>query len=95
MLMISQACAAFPLGGGWRRLHSLVKVKADGGKRRLSCILFFLTKNSENLTKEKAMPSCCFSLNGQFLSCWVAVSFILQSVSYQIGLQHDSFYQAK
>ena len=22
MLMISQACAVFPLGGGWRRLHS-------------------------------------------------------------------------
>ena len=86
MLMISQACAAFPLGGGWCRLHSLVKVKADKGNKTAFLHFVFLTKNSENLTKEKAMPSCCFSLNGQFLSCWVAVSFILQSVFYQIGL---------
>jgi len=65
------------------------------GKKAAFLHFVFLTKNSENLTKEKVMPSCCFSLNGQFLSCWVAVSFILQSVSYQIGLQHDLFYWAK
>ena len=53
MLMISQACAAFPLGGGWRRLHSLVKVKADGGEKGGFLAFCFFYKKLRKSYKRK------------------------------------------
>lgn len=80
MLMISQACAAFPLGGGWRRLHSLVKVKADGGKRRLSCILFFNKKLRKPYKRKGDAKLLLFSQRA--ISILLGCSFIYFAICF-------------